>query len=46
MTKDFYIVKNVIKNNEKKINLIKKALKKYKMMSQKEIFDFFKKVYI
>lgn len=46
MTKKFYIVKNVIKNNEKKINLIKKALKKYKMMSQKEIFDFFKKVYI
>ena len=46
MTKKFYIIKNSIKNNEKKINLIKKALKEYKMMSQKEIFDFFSKIHI
>ena len=46
MTKKFYIIRNSIKNNEKKINLIKKALKEYKMMSQKEIFDFFRKIHI
>ncbi len=46
MTKKFYIIRNSIKNNEKKINLIKRALKEYKMMSQKEIFDFFRKIHI
>lgn len=43
LTKKFYTIKNNIKNNEKKINSINKALEQYKMMSQKEIFDFLKK---
>jgi len=43
LTKKFYTIKNNIKNNEKKINSVNKALEQYKMMSQKEIFDFLKK---
>ena len=46
LTKKFYTIKNSIKNNKKKISSINKALGQYKIMSQKEILDFFKNKYL
>ena len=44
--KIIYTIKDSIKNNKKKISSINKALGQYKIMSQKEIFDFFKNKYL
>ena len=46
LTKKFYTIKDSIKNNKKKISSINKALGQYKIMSQKEIFYFFKNKYL
>ena len=46
LTKKFYTIKDSIKNNNKKISSINKALGQYKIMSQKEILDFFKNKYL
>ena len=46
LTKKFYVLKNDIKNNKKQITSVVKALKQCKIMSEKEIFSFFKKTYL